>query len=97
MPHMRIAKGCTMLKEKGGRGELSRDNGEGETGGRVVKNGLWLYWDWNSSEIWLRTDSTQLTCCPWAHFRLPGPCGAGVSWRCEDEVMALSATGVAAP
>jgi len=51
MPHMRIAKGRAMLKEKGGGGELSRDNGEGETGGRVVKNGLWLYWGWNSSEI----------------------------------------------
>jgi len=69
----------------------------GKAGGRAVKNGLLLYWGWNSSEIWLRTDSVQLICRPWVRFCLPGPCGAGVSWQHEDEVVVLSATGVTTP
>jgi len=36
-------KSCKKVRyaqKKGGGGELSRDDGEGETGGRVVENGL---------------------------------------------------------
>ena len=96
MPCMRVAKGRIMLKGRGG-GVLAREEGEGDTGGSEVENGLLLYWGWNSSEIWLRTDSVWLTCHPWARFRLPGLGWVGVSWRRKDEATALSAAGAAAP
>jgi len=90
-------KRARYAQRTGVEGNCPEKVGRGKQGERVVKNGLLLYRGWNSSEIWLRTDSAWLACCPWARFRLLGPCGAGVSWQHEDEATVLSAAGAAAP
>jgi len=94
--HESCKKVC-YAQRTGGEGNCPGKMGRGKAGGSAVENGLLLYWGWNSSEIWLRTDSAQLTCRPCARFRLPGLGGVGVSWWHEDEATVVSAAGAATP